>query len=112
LRGGSWNNNIDNARLSDRNNNHPDNEWNNNGFRVLASHGFVVASSMSRCRFAANRIAWRRGETGGSASWSRLKNGPAKHKKALPVPVTEALHDRNSAAVPAGRNFLGGEFLC
>ncbi|MBP8019142.1 MAG: SUMF1/EgtB/PvdO family nonheme iron enzyme [Hylemonella sp.] len=37
LRGGSWNNNPDNARCSYRNRNQPDN-WNNNiGFRVVLS---------------------------------------------------------------------------
>jgi hypothetical protein len=34
LRGGSWNNNQDNARAAYRNNNHPNNRNNNNGFRV------------------------------------------------------------------------------
>jgi hypothetical protein len=34
LRGGSWNNNQDNARASNRNNNHPNNRNNNIGFRV------------------------------------------------------------------------------
>ncbi len=33
LRGGSFNNNEDNARATYRNNNTPNNEWNNNGFR-------------------------------------------------------------------------------
>ena len=43
LRGGSWNNNRNNARVSNRNNNHPNNQWNNNGFRVLVvfPHNFV-----------------------------------------------------------------------
>ncbi len=35
LRGGSWNNNADNCRMANRNNNTPDNTWNNNGFRLL-----------------------------------------------------------------------------
>jgi hypothetical protein len=35
LRGGSWNNNADNSRVAYRNNNTPDNNWNNNGFRLL-----------------------------------------------------------------------------
>jgi len=35
LRGGSWNNNADNSRMANRNNNDPDNRWNNNGFRLL-----------------------------------------------------------------------------
>ncbi|WP_408630486.1 SUMF1/EgtB/PvdO family nonheme iron enzyme [Methylovulum psychrotolerans] len=39
LRGGSWNNNQDNARASYRNNNTPDNRNNTVGFRVCrASH--------------------------------------------------------------------------
>ena len=41
LRGGAWNNNHRNARVADRNNDHPDNDWNNNGFRVVALHGFA-----------------------------------------------------------------------
>lgn len=36
VRGGSWNNNQDNARAAYRNNNNPNNRNNNNGFRVLA----------------------------------------------------------------------------
>jgi len=35
LRGGSWNNNQDNARAAYRNNNSPDNRNDNNGFRVV-----------------------------------------------------------------------------
>ncbi|MCA9937552.1 MAG: hypothetical protein KC418_02850 [Anaerolineales bacterium] len=35
LRGGSWNNNRDNARAAYRNNNHPDNRNNNVGLRVV-----------------------------------------------------------------------------
>ncbi len=37
LRGGSWNNNSDNARAAYRNNNNPDNRNNNIGFRVVCS---------------------------------------------------------------------------
>jgi hypothetical protein len=40
LRGGSWINNQRNARVSNRNNNHPDNFNNNIGFRVLLAPGF------------------------------------------------------------------------
>ena len=36
-RGGSWNNNADNVRISNRNNNNPDNRNNNLGFRVVRS---------------------------------------------------------------------------
>jgi hypothetical protein len=35
LRGGSWNNNQDNARSAIRNRNNPNNRNNNNGFRVV-----------------------------------------------------------------------------
>jgi hypothetical protein len=41
LRGGSYNNNASNARCAARNRNNPNNQWNNNGFRVClvgASH--------------------------------------------------------------------------
>jgi len=34
LRGGSWNNNRDNARCAYRNDNNPDNDNDNNGFRL------------------------------------------------------------------------------
>ncbi len=39
LRGGSWNNNQNNARCADRNRNNPNNSNNNVGFR-LVSHAF------------------------------------------------------------------------
>ena len=35
LRGGEWNNNANNTRCANRNNNNPDNNWNNNGFRCV-----------------------------------------------------------------------------
>ncbi len=40
LRGGSWNNNRNNARCAYRNNNHPENRNNNIGFRVVVAHDF------------------------------------------------------------------------
>jgi len=45
LRGGSFNNNENNARCSYRNNNDPDNDWNNNGCRVCwcAAHDSLDA---------------------------------------------------------------------
>lgn len=36
-RGGSWNNNADNCRVANRNNNSPDNENNNLGFRLAST---------------------------------------------------------------------------
>ena len=54
LRGGSWNNNQDNARSANRNRNNPNNRNNNIGFRV-------VCSSTSFCSFhgKAPSGAWR-----------------------------------------------------
>jgi hypothetical protein len=79
LRGGSWNNNEDDARVSIRNNNHPNNRNNNIGFRVVAFHSFV-ASSMFRPR------------SGIAAELAGLLPGYAidciaKYRKLLPVPV-------------------------
>lgn len=48
LRGGSWNNNANNARVSSRNRNNPDNSNNNNGFRV-AAHDFRISTSNASC---------------------------------------------------------------
>jgi len=42
-RGGSWNNNQDNARAAYRNNNHPDNRNNNIGFRLVCVAHIVQA---------------------------------------------------------------------
>jgi hypothetical protein len=39
LRGGSWNNDTNNVRSSNRNNNTPDNTNNNIGFRVASTPG-------------------------------------------------------------------------
>ena len=35
IRGGSWNNNDNNCKVSNRNDNNPDKRNNNNGFRIL-----------------------------------------------------------------------------
>ncbi len=51
LRGGSWNNNQDNARSEYRNNNQPDNRNNNSGFRV------VVSSHIQPRLFNVERVA-------------------------------------------------------
>ncbi|MBI1880036.1 MAG: SUMF1/EgtB/PvdO family nonheme iron enzyme, partial [Chloroflexi bacterium] len=49
LRGGSWNNNENNARASNRNNNNPNNQNDNIGFRcVAAAPGVVSASQVHR----------------------------------------------------------------
>lgn len=60
LRGGSWNNNQNNARVDVRNNNHPNNQWNNNGFRVVvcSPHNFAL------CQKYVQSTDWHRGITG------------------------------------------------
>jgi len=46
LRGGSWNNNPDNARSANRNRNNADNRNNNVGFRLLCSGtAFLISSA-------------------------------------------------------------------
>ncbi|MFZ5921458.1 MAG: SUMF1/EgtB/PvdO family nonheme iron enzyme [Chloroflexota bacterium] len=45
VRGGSWNNNRNNARCAYRNRNNPDNFNNNLGFRVVLSHDIFPARS-------------------------------------------------------------------
>ena len=42
VRGGSWNNNQDNARTAYRNRNHPNNRNNNIGFRVVRSSHILL----------------------------------------------------------------------
>ncbi|MCA0235763.1 MAG: hypothetical protein LCH81_05225 [Bacteroidetes bacterium] len=51
MRGGSWNNNPENCRASNRNNNRPNNRNNNIGFRVARDLHFCFQKGQSRCRF-------------------------------------------------------------
>jgi len=94
VRGGSWNNNQDNARASNRNNNHPNNRNNNIGFRLcceshiglllLRLRGLVLARRVTalatvavasgnacRPRFAGRGEGWING-----AGESRPHGGP------------------------------------
>ncbi len=48
LRGGSFNNNRNNARCAYRNNNDPDNRNNNIGFRICVSHNSSFMPEMRR----------------------------------------------------------------
>ncbi|WP_409034059.1 hypothetical protein [Runella sp.] len=52
-RGGSWNNNAQNCRSTNRNNNSPTNRNNNVGFRLVLSfspaHGIVGRQPLNRC---------------------------------------------------------------
>jgi hypothetical protein len=57
LRGGSWNNNQNNARVADRNRNNPNNRNNNIGFRVVVLHNFA-------CQECVQFKDWRRGKNG------------------------------------------------
>ncbi|QQS49624.1 MAG: SUMF1/EgtB/PvdO family nonheme iron enzyme [Acidobacteriota bacterium] len=58
LRGGSWNNNQDNARAVYRNNNNPNNRNNNIGFRVVLS-GRPTPPSLFQWASAAGRMPGR-----------------------------------------------------
>lgn len=50
LRGGSWNNHQGNTRAAYRNDNHRDNDWHNNGFRLaLSSRGHGCAPETRPC---------------------------------------------------------------
>ncbi len=63
LRGGSWNNNQNNARCTYRNRNEPDN-WNNNvGFRVVVAHGLLCLPEMlhGRPELGSRGVEERRG---------------------------------------------------
>nr|WP_082209917.1 SUMF1/EgtB/PvdO family nonheme iron enzyme [Fischerella sp. PCC 9605] len=61
LRGGSWNNNPRNCRSAYRNNNNPDNDNNNIGFRVVVS-GASALLCQSR-RMGMRRACIRRVQT-------------------------------------------------
>jgi hypothetical protein len=61
LRGGSWNNNANNARCANRNNNNPDNRNNNIGFRCVlagASVPKVLRAAKRTGEVPVGRIAW------------------------------------------------------
>jgi hypothetical protein len=56
VRGGSWNNNENNARAAYRNRNNPDNYNNNVGFRVVFSHNFLFTGNAC-CLYVLNKTA-------------------------------------------------------
>ncbi|MDR1372553.1 MAG: SUMF1/EgtB/PvdO family nonheme iron enzyme [Dysgonamonadaceae bacterium] len=51
LRGGSWNNNANNCRVSNRNNNNPYNRNNNYGFRVVSRQHITLDGCQVLDRF-------------------------------------------------------------
>ena len=64
LRGGSWNNNADNARGSQRNRNNPDNRNNNTGFRLVSSAHIPASANPGEIadhglRYATAGLKWR-----------------------------------------------------
>lgn len=56
IRGGSWNNNANNARVSNRNNNNPNNRNNNNGFRLACSSKQQTDSEQAPVSFPVKRV--------------------------------------------------------
>ena len=50
LRGGSWNNNADNARAVQRNRNNPGNRNDNRGFRLVSSAHIAASATVARDR--------------------------------------------------------------
>lgn len=90
VRGGAFNNNRNNVRCAVRNRNNPNNDWNNNGFRVV-SHGFpaVWIPEPNRARILRRLRLAQRGETAGAVgSWpSSLANEPGKYENVLHLPV-------------------------
>ncbi|MBI4517575.1 MAG: SUMF1/EgtB/PvdO family nonheme iron enzyme [Deltaproteobacteria bacterium] len=89
VRGGSWNNdNPDNFRCANRNNNHPDNRNDNNGFRVASTvpcrnrvvHGEReragrVQTGSRPCRLSQGQIPKRGGATGSRAATAAPRRG-------------------------------------
>jgi hypothetical protein len=96
LRGGSWNNNANNARCANRNNNHPDNRNNNIGFRVAVSTSFAPRPEMRRGKLLHRRGRFRWMKNGGVQPWPRRSFRPGEHQ----LPRVLALPD-------AGRPLCG-----
>ncbi len=85
LRGGSWNNNRNNARCACRNDNNPGNDNDNNGFRLAtrAPHPpEMLCDVPDRCR---------------------LSQAEAQAENDRPVPGSLAGEPNNSRAAPGGR---------
>lgn len=78
-RGGSWNNDLNNARSANRNNNNPDNRNNNIGFRLSSSPRGQKAAVHGRAPRAAavTRALLPRPATGPNSRASRAGRAPA-----------------------------------
>jgi hypothetical protein len=69
IRGGSWNNNAENCRVANRNNDNPENRWNNNGFRVAFApnskkepNGRISAKCLNRCYIQTEQSVKQKGK--------------------------------------------------
>ncbi len=84
VRGGSWNNNRNNARCAIRNRNNPDNYNNNIGFRVVLSHNIFLCQ---KCRTVHGRRS--RQNIGGLAPGSEIRSS-GKYKRDLPPRMNQS----------------------
>ena len=92
MRGGSWNNNQDNARSANRNRNNPNNRNDNIGFRVLcSSHIFLVPPGHGVCgRRAGGSGPVRTGAASGVVRRPRFAGRGEEGKMARVGPVRTA----------------------
>jgi hypothetical protein len=79
LRGGSWNNNQNNARCSYRNRNKPNNRNDNNGFRVVVSHIFPHSTGNAGRLWLDGR-GLKDGATGHLAEFRIVRCGPGEYR--------------------------------
>ena len=111
VRGGSWNNNRDNARCAYRNRNNPDNSNDNRGFRCV-SHAFRCVPAMPRVarRRRASRVDAGRGlrEMARPVPGRRLRKAPGEYRMALPPVVARGRRSRQGR--PCAR--IAGGQIC
>jgi len=96
-RGGSWNNNQDNARCAYRNRNNPNNLNNNIGFRVVCARSHVLPPFSLACALVAQAggipaigcslPAMRRAATGRPAAEVKEKNSAGRSGPRLIVGI-------------------------
>jgi hypothetical protein len=104
VRGGAWNNNRDNARPSIRNNNNPNNDWNNNGFRPLVFHGFAD------CQQCAPVVANRR-STAAEAKLAGLRPVRLEHVSSGQISKRLARSSSQILWRPSGRGLTCPAYL-
>ncbi|MGI0488884.1 hypothetical protein ACN4EK_26020 [Pantanalinema rosaneae CENA516] len=87
MRGGSWNNNPRNCRSAIRNNNHPGERNNNNGFRVVcraASTLLYQGWQMGICWVSRRRVQPCSGDVGDGIQKSTRSVSLVSHAEPLP----------------------------